>query len=79
MLQLCNEFGKYDILELKLKDYCLILELTLQPLVMEALNILLFVVEFAHLLNYYGNKCLHHSSQKLIESNKKSLHIFLGP
>lgn len=78
MLQLYNEFGMHDVLELELNDYCFILELLLQPLVMEALDILLFIVEFAHLLNYYVNKCLHHSSQKLIESNKKSPHIFLG-
>jgi hypothetical protein len=52
----------YDVLELELKYYCFILELMLQRLVMEALDVLLFLVEFAHLLNYYVNKCLHHSS-----------------
>jgi hypothetical protein len=62
MLQLYNEFGMYDVLELELKYYCFILELMLQRLVMEALDVLLFLVEFAHLLNYYVNKCLHHSS-----------------
>jgi hypothetical protein len=62
MLQLYNEFGMYDILELELKDYCFILELTLQPLVMEVVDILLFIVEFVHLLNYYVSKCLHHFS-----------------